>query len=152
MSSNEPPPAASNDDYAREGADWLLTTWVDAANRQPNPQAGIGVTLFVGGAIVTGTLTSVHGYFTALAEELDADASTEMAEMFRALARDAAPTREADEDDDELPEPQYIHLRDSKVLTDAGFIPHNRGVSFRARLACVDGWLMGIMSLAEPSS
>jgi hypothetical protein len=139
MSTNENTPEQT------EPHDVLLSSYVRAVNDRRDTSDVIGVTLFMGGAVVTGSLVSVHAYFAALADEMGADDSP-LAEMFRSTADEITPQADGDPDDDKG-QPRYVHLRDAKILLAGGnTIPDNRGVAFRGRLDAIDGWIHGILA------
>jgi hypothetical protein len=127
--------------------DWFLAELVRRAN-----EGGlrVGVTLYVGGTIVSGELIGGRDYFEGIAEHAAAatpDAAT--AERARAFCRSpAAMYRAAWGDTDELgPEEDplaYIHLAHARFFTGTGQpLPDGHGLLWRGRLAAVDGFVLG---------
>lgn len=109
------------------------------------------ITLFVGGLIVSGQLTSGHKYFEGLGEQLTqffggpSDDTAEVVKLFTAPGDIYTQT----EDTTEIPPPQYIHLREGKIFTPGQQPIPVEGVWWRGRLASVDGFHFGSLALTE---
>lgn len=134
-------------DPQQQPRDWLLENLVIMANELGTEY---GVTLLVGGTIVTGVIISGRSYFEQFAEEaagMYADTETAKAAKEAYLShKDFYPPRAAGDDNPSIPA-NYIHLRDAKFIANGHSpIPNNRGVLWRARLSCVDAFNLGTMS------
>lgn len=127
--------------------DWFLAELVRRAN-----EGGlrVGVTLCVGGAIVSGTLIGGRDYFEGIADNAAAaTADPATAERARAFFRSPAAMYRAawgeggelGPDEDPL---AYIHLADARFFIATGQpLPGSHGVLWRGRLAAVDGFVLG---------
>lgn len=132
------PPLAPND--------WFLEQLVEIAN----VGFGFGVTLQVGGLLVSGTLASGAAYFDGVAADtlpaLDGDAAETFKKMFASF-------RDMVSEDAPKGSPKtfrFIHLRDAKFYnTNGSPIPANRGVWWRGRISEVGGFILGTLNAAE---
>lgn len=122
-----------------EPIDGHLRIWVHMANKG---LPGMGITLTVGGAIVTGTLIGVRQYFDLFAANYAAGLKLEPEHNFHKLLR--APLENLDRQDEKYPDklPNYIHLQDAKYYMSNGFVPAD-GLLWRGKLDTVDGWSLG---------
>jgi hypothetical protein len=129
--------------------DPFLGLFVRAANAG---EGNVGVTLWVGGAIVTGMVVGTDEFFDALADYVEGDTG-ETASTFRKVAtelredRDAAKAVVAEDGlgDDPV---TFIHLRDARAFAPgSGPIPSNQGFLWRGRLDTVDAWSFGVLSV-----
>ena len=140
------------DALAQHYPDWLLSRFVSMANTQG---VSIGVTLVVGGNLVTGLIIGGREYFTEMGAALaratgsDPDAG---AKDFGRLVEDLYPTaadegdeaRSKEEGQDPRTGVRFIHLRNARVLHGTTIIPGNfQGHLWRGRLAAVDGFMLG---------
>jgi hypothetical protein len=125
---------------------------------QPDPVLGVlanyallddgvlGITLTVGGTLITGRMVGRGAWVKDLREHFGdnvafmdgfADGWREQDEQWAA---------EDDEDQAEPPYSTFIHLVDARVVTSAGFMPNGgRGAFWRGRLSEVQGWSLGTM-------
>ena len=135
------------------GVDWALAqliTWADHFDFQP------GLTLFVGGLVVSGFLVSGRAFFKGIAHEIKSEAGSGNAdepnvsdviadnmEKFEFLY----PALEEGNESKPL-FPAYIHLREARVYNSGRDkpLPGNRGVFWRGKLTSVDGFNFGILS------
>lgn len=146
--STEPAPGDGEEELVQTPApdgDWFLQALVSVANKSET--AGFGVTLFVSGTIITGTLTSMASYFSNLGDEVEQgtgpDGGRELGDTFRSIGaqvdaklKESPPTN-----------PNFIHLRDALViLPNQPPIPMNRKVWWRGRICEVDGFILGTLS------
>ncbi|MDT9599310.1 gas vesicle accessory protein GvpU [Sphingosinicella rhizophila] len=125
--------------------DWLLLQLVNWA------KLGIetGVTLCVGGQLVSGTLCSQKQYLEAMRSAFSANLKGSQAvagaldEAFASMLKSTAET-------DSLPQPnpKYIHLKDARVFGGATAMPTAHGVWWRGRIAEVDGFHLGALKSA----
>lgn len=138
----------------RHGIDYLLSTWVAVADKA---DTGVGVTLSIGGTLVTGTITGVGAYIDGTMDALEASGGDWT--YLREQLHDAVPDQPEDlpEDPDDLSDEQllelikvsaaYVHLKDAKLITPMGIVPTSgSGVYWRARLDRIDGWCYGILN------
>lgn len=100
--------------------DWLLQYFVVLANKS---EIGIGVTLNVGGLIVSGELVSEKRYFEGIAQEMAAANADDVLKnafqtAFRHMASQYEPQTEASEEDKLLP--VFIHLKNAKIYPSIG--------------------------------
>jgi hypothetical protein len=135
-------PHSLRDDLSFLRPDAELVRLVEIANTTP---IGFGITLLVGGSVVSGALISVHAFFNETAADVqaaDIDALTDkgrpVTEMLADLFRMDEPSDDKDEDGEaDRFAPRHIHLRDAVVFV--GGDRHKIG-RWRGRLVAVDGW------------
>ena len=128
-------------------ADWFLEELVILAN---DSGFGFGVTLQVGGLLVSGTLASGAAYFEGVAAETAPALEGDLAETFQKWFgnfRDLANRKPPDG----VPRTvRFIHLRDAKFYNTTGSpIPGNRGVWWRGRISEVGGFVLGTLGESE---
>lgn len=125
--------------------DWFLQTLVGMAN----DGFGIGLSLNVGGLIISGVLCSGKDYFYSFGEQLgDAyrdspDGAAEFAKSYKALGDDVYSESE------ENPSPaSYIHMKNAQFFSPKGdSIPSNgEGTLWRGKVAEIDGFSLGRFS------
>lgn len=118
--------------------DQLLSVFVNIANKEGT---SVGVTLWVGGSVISGMLASPETYIDRVASEVEEGGSDGLASLgsaLRQLMLDGSP----DTDDDPLaPGPTAIHLIDATVLDSNNW---NTLSAWRGRLTAVDAWTFGI--------
>lgn len=134
---------------ASQVPDWWLGAMVSIHNRSED--ASFGITLMVGGILITGDLVSGRTYFTGQAEEVKAIGTGTGLEGFIAgleVGAQAYPVEEFDEETADPSSPRYIHLRNAQVVAPSGFMPA-RGMWWRGRLTSVDGFWIGKLSSSE---
>jgi len=137
--------------------DFVLQAIVSLAN-----ETGIemGITLCVGGIVVSGQLTSGKNYFKGIADEvLQASGPADQVET-RKLISDYLGNfgkliYEPDENEEQADKtednygkrlPGFIHLREAKFFHNSGqAMPVNRGIWWRGRLCVVDAFSLGAM-------
>jgi hypothetical protein len=124
--------------------DWLLQWFVQFVNQTP---LEVGITLSIGGGLVSGILISHQQYF----EELAADFSKPFeafegpeAEHVKSLllgfvSPPGAPGERA-------PAHQFLHLRDARLHAAGGAPIPSVGALWRGKIAAVDGFSMGGLS------
>lgn len=140
-------PSALGLEHAIHGqsVDWHLQKLVALAN-----ESGLemGLTLVLGGSVVSGTLISGRKYFEAFGKEF-ADAWNG-ADPERLRESFASHGEIYDyEDADNVPLPQYLHLQGARVHFPGGNIPSNRGVLWRGKINAVSGFCLGSLSPDE---
>jgi hypothetical protein len=119
--------------------DWFLESLVNIANET---EVGVDVTLMVGGTVVTGTLASGKQYFEGLAG-LKFQGNQEIGDVLKQVFADAGQALQPAGDEP----PQYVHLRDARVVTTAGTLPTNEGMWWRGHLSEVDAFWVGSLGL-----
>lgn len=141
---------------ADEREDYLLRTFVRMVDLRG---LEIGITLSVGGMLISGTLTSYSEYLKLVGEGMRGSPNREvggvMGEVFANLAEsvqnDLVERRQEEEraesSGQELEhdfKPPYIHLRDAKFFLAADMgLPTQGGALWRGKLASVDGFFFG---------
>lgn len=145
--------------------DGVLGAW---ANPDSDDGLGHGVTLFVGGLIVTGQIISERAFYDSLVdqmaeavqrdapEQVGASSLTELRETLKSSIAEEPPL--PDDFEAELTDEQklaqleslarYIHLKDARTLHGNGqFIP-GEGALWRCKLASVDAWHLGTLNVS----
>lgn len=127
--------------------DEVLANLVRAANKDFE----MGITLAVGGLLVTGILVGPRRWLDGLLAELR-EGNDGLAAFADGLdeglgAAFAQHDRELDGDDWKYVEIAFVHLRDARfVQPGASPIPENRPVVWRGLFESVDGWCLGTFS------
>jgi hypothetical protein len=129
-------------------ADWFLAELVRRANEGG---LSIGITLNVGGTLISGTLVGGRRFFEGFAEDVaaaaaDAETAGRARAFFRspaAMYSDGSGAREVPAN----PEPlAYLHLENARFFTATGTpIPGDQGVFWRGKLGAVDGFALGVL-------
>lgn len=111
--------------------DWYLQALVSIVDSLP---VEMGITLVIGGSVVSGTLIGRKKFFEFLSREF-----SEAWPLDKARFRDAmTPEDPGTEDDPALT--QYLHLADARIISPGGTIPANRGVLWRGKINAVSGF------------
>lgn len=121
-----------------QGRDPILESFVALADSK---ELEIGLTLWVNGTVVTGTLIGQKRYFNVLADQVSKGSGV-LAQHLGSTLQQLA---------DGLPEPEegqavtWLHLRDTRILQPAEtpIVPIDNGLLWRGKLDAVDGWAMG---------
>jgi len=127
--------------------DWFLQELVQIVNCSDTE---IGVTLFVGGVLVSGLLVGGKRYFEGFASTFangvdNPESATFYQNMFAQHANVFVGPDGAYKQD--LAAPHYIHLKDARTFHPSGNpIPGNGGVWWRGRIREVDGFSLGTLS------
>jgi len=123
--------------------DWFLQTLVNFVNLG---DFNFGITLNVGGFLVSGQLIGGKEYFEGFASDFaSAITDSEAAEDVRATFAKNGDIYSSEEGD--APPPSYIHIKDARFFnTNGDPIPSNRGVWWRGRISQVDGFSLGSLS------
>lgn len=111
------------------------------------------VTLWVGGLLVTGNLTSQAGFLRAFADQYEAmpdGAGLEHARVYREMA-DLSAKRVADAGEDFIPQAVYL-LESRTFIPGVGMVPNNRPVPWAGRAGAIDGWTEGRYEVGGPAS
>ena len=125
--------------------DWFLQNLVGTINRS---DIEVGLTLNVGGSLVTGTAISGKKYFNEFAAiysgafPLDQETKDKVRvsiEQFANIYIEEAEKPPA------LP-PNFIHMRNVHTIHGVNFLPTEQGVLWRGRVSSVDGFSLGSMA------
>ncbi len=138
--------------HAEAHADWFLEDLVRRANENG---LSLGLTLCVGGGLVSGALIGGREYFEGFADEVasrvaDPEVARRAREFFRSPAalyrEEGGPGRaKASSLVDPL---SYIHLKAVRFLTAGGEpIPGKHGGYWRGKLSAVDGFVLGLQEV-----
>ncbi|WP_213880903.1 gas vesicle accessory protein GvpU [Pseudomonas sp. dw_358] len=125
--------------------DWLLQWFVQFVNKTP---VEVGITLSIGGGLVSGILISHHQYFEELAADFskpfEAFAGPEAEHVKELVLGFIAPPTPPGEKE---PAMQFLHLRDARLYSAGGgeAIP-TKGALWRGKISAVDGFSMGGLS------
>lgn len=123
--------------------DWLLQ-WFGAFVNDTNMK--IGVTLTVGGNMITGTLIPHQAYFERLAKDISAPFSVSGPEAQEAMHARVL-SFHTEQDDDAIQSPvQYIHLDNARVHAGGNQILPDKGTLWRGKISAVEGFIIGEIS------
>lgn len=132
-----------------EPGDWFLqflTRHVNESNLE------FGVTLQVGGMLVTGQLVPGAAYFDGFAEQFSTIfTDPKVAEEYRTALAGAGDLYRKPAADD-APPAQYVHLRDARFFNTKGDPIVERGVWWRGRISQVIGFTLGTLAVTTSSS
>lgn len=125
-----------------EPYDWFLGSLVRIVT---SSRISIGVTLNVGGSLISGDLVSGREYFENVGREFNESLGRgpDAPGLFDDLA---AVYKGQDDEQEEATKvvTQYIHLRGAKMYHPGQQpIPANRGIWWRGRLSAIDGFALG---------
>ena len=136
--------------------DWFLQSLVDIVT--PG-NISFGITLSLGGTLVTGTLVSGKQYFEGFAEQFaaawpgdDPDAVraalSKFARIYESSEEGRAEAKESDSESSvEPPRPGYIHLKNARIMRQGNvMVPSDRLAWWRSRISAVDGFTLGEIS------
>jgi hypothetical protein len=134
----------SQDQQPTESVDFFLQLLTDIVNKSDSE---IGVTLSVGGNLISGLLVSRSKYFEAFGTEF-ASAFHELpdvaANLYSSFSQLGDTYTQSSNPDQPPPPVIYIHLKNAKhFYGNAAPIPSNRGVWWRGRLSSIDGFSLG---------
>ncbi len=125
--------------------DWFLQFLVNMANKN---RFELGITLNVGGILISGTLAGVKQYFADFGSDFAASfdagkGSEEVKATFKKIGDECVCVSNAEPAES----PSYIHLKDARFLDAQGnSIQGNRGVWWRGRLSEVQGFVLGTLN------
>lgn len=128
--------------------DWFLQSTIETII---NRGVDIGVTLTVGGAIVSGILISGRKYFEELGDTLasasqsDGDMQSVLGEAWKQYTAIYDEPENAP-DDWQAPPAGFIHLRDARFYAPGQHPIPSNGVLWRGKLSSVDGFSIGNFS------
>lgn len=142
---NKTPDAiATQAQTASTNSDWFLQSLVSMVN---GTSTEMGITLQVGGLLVSGRLVSGDLYFSAFGETFaGALKDTEEAPKVRAMFEKYGEIYKATDDTRSGEPPQYIHLKDARFFgINENPVP-STGVWWRGRISEVEGFVLGVFS------
>lgn len=116
--------------------DAILIWLVENCNQTNAP---LGITLLIGGSIVTGTLISGKSYIDGVASELNEAGEYVVAKYYREFGEEVY---EDSSPEDEQVIPEMIHLKDAQILN--GAMVRNIGW-WRGKISSIDGHSIGIL-------
>jgi len=138
--------------HAEGHVDWFLAELVRRANEGG---LSMGLTLCVGGVLVSGALIGGREYFEGFAGEVasgvaDPAVARKAREFFRSPAALYQPEegRPGGAKVSSVADPlSYIHLKAARFFTASGEpIPVNHGGYWRGKLSAVDGFVLGLQT------
>jgi hypothetical protein len=123
--------------------DWFLQNLVNMANSNG---LNFGITLNVGGFLVSGQLVGGKEYFEGFGSDFASPfGDSEAAEDIRASFAQHGDIYSSG--DEAVPPPSYIHIKEAKFFnTNGNPIPGNKGVWWRGRISQIDGFSLGSLS------
>lgn len=139
-------------------ADTLLQNLVmivnDVHSKVKEGSIEIGITLYVGGLIITGNMVSSTAYFQGLAQGMAvADAPETIRNAFQGLFEELSDLPQPSDEEltsEKNKPPKYVHLKNAKsFLANGSMLPARNGVWWRGRLSEVDGFAFGTYSLQD---
>lgn len=116
--------------------DLVLVTLVNTCNKS---DLEIGITLLVGGIVITGNLVSGKKYIDGVASLFEEANAKALAEWYREFGEEAY----GSEGSHQSQIPEMIHLKDAKIMD--GTATHNVGW-WRGKINSVDGHNIGYMT------
>lgn len=122
--------------------DWLLQFLVKFVVTTP---VEIGVTLSVGGNLVSGQLISHDAYFKQLAEDMAAPFA-QFEDGTEASVKEIILSFTPGESADDTSAFHFIHLKDCKTYSSDQSPICAEGVLWRGRIASVDGFNLGLLT------
>jgi len=126
--------------------DWFLQRLVDIVN---GSDLEFGVTLIVGGSIVSGRMVGGKKYFETFAKEFsDAFPGDARERIYESFAQHGGIYSQPNDENEGAP-PQFIHLIDSYCFFPENQVPSNRGVLWRGKINAVSGFSLGQLSKAQ---
>jgi hypothetical protein len=140
--------AKSAQDRVPPTQDWVLEDFVRLAGRVDG--FGIGVTLVVAGAVITGTLIGFREYFREYgkqwAKALGGGENARFAEerWSKVGEDDLAALEHA-----ATPRFSYVHLKNARFVTGTMLVPTKGGMLWRGRLSEVSGFSFGGLTNTE---
>jgi hypothetical protein len=126
-----------------QSVDWYLQRLVSIANAS---ELEVGITLVIGGSVVSGRLIGGRKYFEEFAREFSDAWPGDAKDRIRdAFARQGEIYSAGSEEDKAVP-PQFIHLADARCFYPGSQLPNNSGVLWRGKINAVSGFSLGALS------
>jgi hypothetical protein len=140
-------PVEALDAMVRPEQDWLIEKLVAMLNSGATDTA-LGMTLNVGGLIVSGSVIGGREYFTKfgdnMAQGMSDESQAQVADFFGAEKDWYGPEGTM------LDSPSFLHMRDARFFSSAGNpIPGNQGLLWRTRIAAIDAFSMGTLAVSK---
>ena len=129
--------------------DWFLQNLVNLVNAR---DVKLGITLNVGGFLVSGILISGQKFFSGFGADLgssfdDPEIRSGVEQAYAHLGDIYTPARAGT---GVTTPPNYLHLMEAKFFHIAGApIPGNKGVWWRGRISEVSGFFLGMLDAEE---
>ncbi len=129
-------------------SDWFLKTLVSLAESES--PVTMGITLSVGGLLISGTTTDTKSYFANFGAEIagaNPSSSAEIAQRMRAKFEELGSYVADQTKSDDGVRNAYIHLRQARVFHPGGRpIPLNKRTWWRVKVDAVDGFALGSLT------
>jgi hypothetical protein len=122
--------------------DWLLQWLVKFV---ANTKVEMGITLTVGGNLVSGQLISHDAYFEQLASDISAPFA-QFNNGTEASMKEMILSFRPGESSDDTPEFHFIHLKDCKTYSNEQNPICAEGVLWRGKIASVTGFTIGLIA------
>jgi hypothetical protein len=127
--------------------DWLLQWFVQFVNQTP---LEVGITLSIGGGLVSGILISHQQYFEELARDFskpfEAFEGPEAEHVKALLLGFVGPVSGEGERE---PARQFLHLRNARLYSARGEAIPSAGALWRGKISAIDGFSMGGLNTEE---
>lgn len=140
-------PAFEQAEWSGRSTDWMIQWMVEFSNKTGFE---FGVSLTVGGNLVSGRLIPHKKYFELLAAELSGgfeSISSNVAEEIKNTIASFSPV----EAEGEEPPPQYIHLANARIFADSKGPIYMAGNLWRGKVRAVDGFSFGRLDSIKAS-
>ncbi|HEB27724.1 MAG TPA: hypothetical protein ENI05_08095 [Porticoccus sp.] len=122
--------------------DWFLQNLINMVN---SGELKFGITLNVGGFLVSGNLIGGKHYFEGFGADFASGFSGD--EVEDEIKNAFAKNGEIYSSEEEPSPPIYVHIEDAKFFnTNGAPIPENKGVWWRGRVSEVSGFSLGSLS------
>lgn len=118
-------------------ADWVLQHLINVICRNDTP---FGLTVTVGGALVSGIVISPGAWIEAIAN-VDGGRGSDLASHLESFATEKIGDEDELDDDDV----EYLHMREARYLGANGWLPAADGCIWRARINQITSWSVGVM-------
>jgi len=140
-----------NDIKAREqmidSTDWLLQEFIWMVNTY---DMAIGITLNVGGLLVSGELIGGKSYFGEIGKDFTTSlgGSDKIRKSFENWGRKIYSGGTNKKSRRDFEKPYFVHLKNAKFYYPGEQpVPKNRGLWWRSRLEAIDGFSLGSLSV-----
>ncbi|WP_434998682.1 gas vesicle accessory protein GvpU [Vibrio scophthalmi] len=129
-----------------DGVDWYIQNMISLANHGID----VGITLTVGGTVMSGKLISGKKYFDLVTEQIESSLSDEnFKKVFVSFLESNSARYQGSPSEMPATQNAYIHLMDAKIFDSQGnSIPTNEGLLWRGKLDSISGISIGTISPA----
>jgi len=141
--------ANSSESKNIDNTDWFLEMLVEMQN---GTDGYVGITLNVGGMLLTGDLISGHKYFEWFADSFTKGVvKGEDSQKIREVLASLGDIYTKDKKVDKTKPPVYIHIKDAKFFQPGGndSIPTSENTWWRGRISAVDGFILGKITVEK---